>query len=115
MEPASLVAGLRILLADDSDFIRIMVLSFLKDSGVTIDVAEDGAAAVRLFDPARHDVVLMDIEMPEMDGYAAVREMRRIDHARGAAATLVLGMSAHAAADISEQAFAAGFTDLLTK
>jgi signal transduction histidine kinase/CheY-like chemotaxis protein len=107
--------GLRILLVDDSDDNRLLILSYLKRINAAIDIAENGQIAVDFFRGRHYDVVLMDVEMPVMDGYEAVREIRRIEKETGALATPVLALTAHAFREMAAQGFAAGFTDLLTK
>ncbi|HZL57143.1 MAG TPA: response regulator, partial [Bryobacteraceae bacterium] len=113
LEP--LASGLRILLADDSEDNRFLILSYLKNTRSAIDIAENGELAAQLFRKNRYDLVLMDVEMPVMDGYAATREIRRIESETGAAATPVLALTAHAFAEMAVKGFDAGFTDLLTK
>jgi signal transduction histidine kinase/CheY-like chemotaxis protein/HPt (histidine-containing phosphotransfer) domain-containing protein len=108
-------SGLRILLVDDSEDNRVLILSYLKRTQSKIDSAENGRIAVDLFGSNRYDVVLMDVEMPVMDGYEAVREIRRIEKENGAAPTPVLALTAHAFAEMSVKGYDAGFTELLTK
>ena len=103
------VSALRILLADDSDDNRFLILSYLPKNMRRVDIAENGAIAVELFEKNCYDVVLMDVEMPVMDGYTATRAIRRI------ATTPILALTAHAAAEMAASAFEAGFTELLTK
>jgi signal transduction histidine kinase/CheY-like chemotaxis protein len=114
------IAGMRILLADDSEDNRFLVTSYLRGIDCSIDVAENGAEAVELFRGNRYHVVLMDGEMPVMDGYTATREMRRLERASELQAqtgqgTPVLAFTAHAFSDKAAKAFEAGYTDLLTK
>jgi signal transduction histidine kinase/DNA-binding response OmpR family regulator len=113
LEP--LLSGMRILLADDSEDNRFLILSYLKRARCAIDVAEDGEAAVRQFRPGKYDVILMDVEMPVMDGYMAIREIRRLERESGAQPAPVLALTAHAFAEMAQKGFEAGFTDLLTK
>jgi signal transduction histidine kinase/CheY-like chemotaxis protein len=114
-DAASLAPGMRILMADDSEDNRFLILSYLNKTGSAIDIAEDGEIAVSLFRSNKYDVVLMDAEMPVMDGFTATRNIRLFEAETGAAATPVLALTAHAFADASEKAFEAGFTELLTK
>ncbi|MGA2600701.1 MAG: ATP-binding protein [Bryobacteraceae bacterium] len=107
--------GLRILLADDSEDNRFLILSYLNHAQASIDVAENGAIAARMFRSGRYDLVLMDVEMPVMDGYAATQEIRRFERQTGASPTPVLALTAHAFADMAEKSLAAGFTGHLTK
>jgi CheY-like chemotaxis protein len=109
------VSALRILLADDSEDNRFLILAYLPKNIRRVDIAENGAIAVELFQKNRYDVVLMDVEMPVMDGYTATRAIRRVESAKGAPTTPVLALTAHAAAELTATAIEAGFTELLTK
>jgi len=113
--PEMRTGGWRILLADDSEDNRFLILSYLKLSGSSIDVAENGAVAVELFPARQYDIVLMDVEMPVMDGYTATRAIRALEQTRGAAATPVLALTAHAFAGMAQKTLEAGFTEVLTK
>jgi hypothetical protein len=68
-----------------------------------------------MFQPGRYDLVLMDIEMPVMDGYGATHAIRQTEQETGAAATPVLALTAHAFADMAMKSREAGFTAHLTK
>ncbi len=101
--------GLRILLADDSEENRFLIRGYLKGSGSVIDEVENGAQAVQQFKQQAYDIVLMDAEMPVMDGYSATREIRALGP------TPVFLLTAHAFREAKERSFAAGCTDHLTK
>jgi signal transduction histidine kinase/CheY-like chemotaxis protein/HPt (histidine-containing phosphotransfer) domain-containing protein len=109
------VSGLRILLADDFDDNRYLIRSYLKHSQVEIEIAENGEIAARVFRGGHFDVVLMDVEMPVMDGYQATAEIRRFEKETGAPATPVLALTANAFKDVKARGLEAGFTDVLTK
>ena len=116
----SLVSGMRILLADDSEDNRYLIRSYLKRSQVEIEIAENGEIAARMFREGHYDVVLMDVEMPVMDGYQATAEIRRFEREKfenetGSPATPVLALTAHAFAEMAVRGMEAGFTALLTK
>jgi two-component system, sensor histidine kinase and response regulator len=85
---------LRVLVADDSADNRILIEAFLKKAGWQIDQAENGEEAVRKFIIGRYDVVLMDIQMPVLDGYEAVRRIRDWERAAGAPRTPVIALTA---------------------
>jgi signal transduction histidine kinase/CheY-like chemotaxis protein len=108
-------AGMRLLLADDSEDNRFLILSYLRKSQCSIDIAENGADAVDLFRQNQYDVVLMDVEMPVMDGYTATRTIREFELSDNRAQTPILALTAHAFAEMEKQGKSAGFTELLTK
>jgi len=107
--------GLRILLADDSGDNRFLILSYLKSSNCSIEIAKDGQEALDKFRTGRFDIVLMDVEMPVMNGYMATREIRRYEQDASKPAAPVLALTAHAFADMAEKSREAGFTAFLTK
>jgi two-component system chemotaxis response regulator CheY len=73
----------RILVVDDAAFMRLRAAKVLQDSGHEVAQAENGREAVKQYLEWRPDAVLLDITMPEMDGLAALKEIKRIDpHAR---------------------------------
>lgn len=79
--------GARVLLVDDSDLIRDIAVALLEDLGVAVTVAEDGAEALEALEKARlvsdgrpFDIILMDVQMPVLDGLAATRAIRASRH-----------------------------------
>jgi CheY-like chemotaxis protein len=107
--------ALRILLADDAEENRFLIRGYLKGSACIIDEVENGALALEQFKQHVYDVVLMDTEMPVLDGYSATRAMRAFERERGSAPTPILALTAHALREARNHSFEAGCTDHLTK
>ena len=104
---------LRILLAEDNATNREFGLAVLRRAGHTVVSVSDGRAAVAAVRERAFDVVLMDVEMPELDGERATRAIRRL--ARPACDVPIIGLTAHAMAGARERFLAAGMTDYLAK
>lgn len=83
-----------LLVEDMTTNIRV-ITQYLKDQPVNLTVARDGEEAVRLFRSKTFGLVLMDIHMPRMDGYEAVRQIRTIEEQNGLARTPVIALTAH--------------------
>ncbi len=67
----------RILVVDDEEQVRRVLRLVLERAGYEVDAAADGNEAVAVFDPARHDVVITDIVMPEKEGIETIQELRQ--------------------------------------
>ena len=87
---------LRILLAEDSADNRLLVEAYLKNSPYRLDHAENGAVAVHKFSTGHYDVILMDIQMPVMDGYEAIAEIRRLEQSDHRRPTPIIALTASA-------------------
>jgi signal transduction histidine kinase len=109
-------SGRRILLAEDVDLNREIVIALLEDTGIAVDEAVNGAEAVRMYagDPARYDLILMDIQMPEMDGFEATRAIRRMA-APGLPEVPIVAMSANAFKEDVEMSIESGMNEHLSK
>ena len=99
---------LRILLADDSHDNRLLVHAYFKKTPYIIDEAEDGAAAVEKFSTGIYDLVLMDIEMPVMDGYSATRAIRAMEKETGRRRVPIIALTASVLAEALDKAIDAG-------
>ena len=106
---------LRILVAEDAEESRLLLEAYLKLSGHQADFAENGAEAVEKFPSGRYDLVLMDLQMPVMDGYAATRQIRAWELERARNPTPVVALTASALEMERRNAVAAGCTSVLTK
>jgi CheY-like chemotaxis protein len=104
---------LRILIAEDNRINQKVALKLLERIGYRADVAANGVEALRALERQTYDVVLMDVQMPEMDGLAATREIRaRWSRAAG---PRVIAMTANAMRDDREECLAAGMDDFISK
>ena len=106
----------RVLVAEDNAVNQILIEAILKRMGHFCDVVSNGIEAVRQAQAAHYDVVLMDMQMPEMDGLAATREIRRIETTQPGAGHLpIVAMTANAMAEDRAACFAAGMNDYVSK
>jgi CheY-like chemotaxis protein len=103
-----------ILVADDNAVNRKLTLQQLKKLGHRADAVEDGRQAVDAVLGGGYDLVLMDCEMPELDGYAATRAIRDVERHRGGHVRIV-AMTANALDGDREACLAAGMDDYLAK
>jgi len=87
---------LRILLAEDSPDNRLLVEAYLKGTPYRLDHAENGEVAVRKFMTGHYDTILMDIQMPVMDGYEAAAEIRRLEQSDHRRPTPIIALTASA-------------------
>ena len=104
--------GKRVLLAEDELANQMIAEMLLTDAGLVVSIAGDGAEAVRLAERNDYDVILMDMQMPEMDGLEATRAIRRMPNRK---TVPILAMTANAFAEDRERCSAAGMNDFLTK
>lgn len=106
---------LRLLVAEDSDSNRMLIDFFLKDTPFRISYVKDGIEAVEAYRTHKFDLVIMDIQMPVMDGFEAAREIRSYERDRGYPATPILALTANTYAEDREKCIKAGCTDYLAK
>jgi signal transduction histidine kinase/CheY-like chemotaxis protein len=104
---------LRILIAEDNRINQKVALKLLERIGYRADVAANGVEALRALERQAYDVVLMDVQMPEMDGLAATRAIR--ERWPGSSGPRVVAMTANAMRDDREACLAAGMDDFVSK
>ena len=113
--PAATLPPLRILMAEDSPDNCTITLAYLEDTPYLVDVAENGAIACQMFTAGHYDLVLMDRQMPVMDGLTATRTIRAWEKAHDRLPTPIIALTASALKGDRETCLAAGCTAYLTK
>ena len=109
------LANMKLLLVEDYVG-NIVILSYLLDGlKCRYDVARTGLEALNKWKDGRYDLVLMDVQMPEMDGFTATSQIRRMEAEKGMPRTPVIGMTAHALVGDKEKCIEAGMDAYLSK
>ncbi len=106
------LAGARVLLVEDNEVNRLVAIELLEKVDLCVDVAENGAIALEKLRGQHYDCVLMDVQMPVMDGCQAARELRLID---GCRELPVIAMTANAMNDDRKKCLEAGMVDFISK
>ena len=109
-DESQLLFGMKILLIEDSPDNQRLIQIILGRLGAQIEIASDGMEGVAKALSNTHDLVLMDIQMPKMDGMEAVARLRELKYS-----IPIIALTAHAMKDHRQKALAAGFTDFLSK
>ena len=104
--------SLRILLAEDNPVNQMIAATMLRKRGHQVDIVGDGEQAIKAVQARAYDVVLMDVQMPVMDGLAATAAIRRLSRGRDVP---IVALTAHALAGDRERCLAAGMNGYLTK
>jgi two-component system CheB/CheR fusion protein len=109
-KPPNDLSGIRVLLVEDSPDIREVLTLFIKSGGASVVTAQNGVEAVELAKSGDFSIVLMDIQMPLMDGYEATRKLRTSGYK-----IPILALTAHALTGEREKCLAAGCDDYIIK
>ncbi len=107
--------SLRVLVVEDNEVNQRVALRMLEKQGHQVAVAGNGVDAIEALQRGTFDLVLMDIQMPEMDGIEATRRIRDLEHAEGRERMPIIAMTAHAMKGDRERCLAAGMDSYLTK
>ena len=105
---------LSILVAEDNPINQRVARALLQKHGHRVTVADDGHIAVELAAKERFDLILMDVQMPRLDGWEATRRIRSLD-GRSGQHTRIVGLTAHVMEEAREHCMAAGMDDVLVK
>jgi PAS domain S-box-containing protein len=115
-ETIALAGAKRILLAEDNPVNQQVALYMLESLGCTVDLANDGRAAVASFGRGNYDAILMDCQMPEMDGFEATRVIRELEIKRDRTRRVpIIALTANAMEGDRERCIASGMDDYLSK
>jgi PAS domain S-box-containing protein len=115
VDPEAQLPALRILLAEDSADNCTITMAYLEDTPYQVEIAETGAIAFEKFTAGHYDLVLMDRQMPVMDGLTATRSIRAWEQANNRPPTPIIALTASALKGDREMCLAAGCTAFLTK
>jgi len=107
--------SLHVLLAEDNLINQKLTLILLSKLGHTAAAANNGVEAVELFRRERFDIVLMDIQMPLMDGVEALEALRKVEQERGGGAVPVVAVTAYALGEDRQKFLDAGFDGYIAK
>ncbi len=105
----------RVLVAEDNKINQVVAAGTLKKLGYAVDIVDGGGEAVTACLATQYRAILMDVMMPEMDGYQATARIRENEKVLGTPEVPIIGLSARAMEGDREIAIAAGFNDYLTK
>jgi len=113
--PSEIASGLRILLAEDNPVNQMVGVKQLKKLGCLVDVVKNGLEAVEAWQKGKYQAILMDCEMPEMDGYETARKIRELETAQNLFPVRIIAMTAHAMQGDRERCLAAGMNDYVAR
>ena len=112
---AALMGKNKVLMVEDYEG-NIVVLSYiLEEIGCEFDVARNGRIGVEQWESNHYDIILMDVQMPEMDGFAATQRIRELESERNLPRTPIIGMTAHALVGDKDKCITAGMDAYLPK
>jgi signal transduction histidine kinase/CheY-like chemotaxis protein len=115
-EPKTELAGnLDILVAEDNEVNQLVFSQIIEPLGYSLAIAGDGRRAVEVWRRRRPALILMDVSMPEMNGFEATQRIREIERMEGRAHTPIMGVTAHALKGDRERCLEAGMDDYMTK
>jgi len=113
----AIIHDVKILLVEDYPTTQQIVMTYLQMDGFTVDLAENGQKATEAFEKNKYDIILMDIQMPEMDGFEATKIIREIEKNNSDRhfKTPIIAMTAHAIKGFRDKCIQAGIDDYISK
>ncbi len=106
---------MRVLVAEDNPVNQRITQQLLRKRKLVVTLADDGRQAVDAFESGRFDLVLMDVQMPEMNGFEAVAAIRALEHSQGRPHTPIVAVTAHSMVGDREKCLEAGMDAYLSK
>lgn len=113
--PSTTDQGLRILLVEDSPDNQLLVRAYLQQTNHRLDITDNGAAGLEQFKHSPYDIILMDMQMPVMDGYSATRAIRQWEREHDLPPIPIIALTAFALKEEAAKMFQAGCTTHITK
>jgi len=110
VEDAKALQDIAILLVEDNPLNVLVAQAFLERCGAVIDVADNGEEGLEKFNPSKHRIILMDLDMPVMDGYEATRRLRAMGENLP-----IIALTASLPKEVESEVYAAGLTDIIVK
>lgn len=105
----------RVLLAEDNPVNQRVMVAFVKKLGYSVSLANDGREVLEKFEADGADLILMDCNMPDLDGLEATRRIRQLEQERGLPRTPIVAVTAHASGSSARECLAAGMDDHIAK
>ena len=109
------ITPMNILLVEDFIHNQLVVKQYLKNTPIMLDIAENGAQAVEKFETITYDLILMDLEMPVMDGFTATKKIRQIEQKKGLEPIPIIALSAYALSEEINRSLSIGCNAHLSK
>jgi PAS domain S-box-containing protein len=111
----NIMSGVNILLAEDDRISQLLILTIAGQNGWNVDVAPNGSVALEKYNEKKYDIIFMDGQMPDMDGFEATRVIREKESNSGAGRTPIIAITAYALKDDRDKFIMAGIDDYISK
>lgn len=107
--------GLKVLVAEDYIINQELTKEMLELMGCEVDVAEDGLEVLQMYNDKTYDLIMMDVQMPEMDGYEATNKIREIEQTSGKKPIIIIAVTANAMSGDKDKCIEFGMDDYISK